>query len=163
MPLANQPLDIAEMLALFCFVEGIPSDGNIDLASPVNYKDCSYSEDPASLNLLGEGVTWASRVSKILEANCSGCHNSINPDGGLDLQSEGAYERLMGQSTQKPELKLIEPGDYAKSYLWLKLTNDSEITGLPMPYNPLTGEGSLSQAELGDIQTWIANGAVKDE
>lgn len=163
MPLANQPLDISEMLALFCFVEGIPADGNVDLASPVNYKDCSYSEDPASLNLLGEGVTWASRVSKILEANCSGCHNSINPDGGLDLQSEDAYERLMEASTQKPELKLIEPGDFEKSYLWLKLTNDADIVGLPMPYNPLTGEGSLTQAELGDIQTWIANGAVKDE
>lgn len=163
MPLANQPLDISEMLALFCFVEGIPSDTMIDLASPVNYKECSYSEDPASLNLLGEGVTWSSRVSKILEANCGGCHNSVAPDADLDLLSEAAYERLLEPSAQNPELKLIEPGDFERSYLWHKLTNDPDIVGLPMPYNPLTGEGSLTQAELGDIQTWIANGAVKDE
>jgi hypothetical protein len=32
-----------------------------------------------------------------------------------------------------------------------------------MPYNPLTGEGRLSEAELGDILTWIANGAVEDQ
>lgn len=163
MPLANQPLDISEMLALFCYIEGIPTDGNVDLASAVDYKNCSYSEDPGSLNLLGEGVTWSSRVSKILEANCGGCHSSVNPDAGLDLLSESAYERLLEPSTQKPELNLVEPGDYENSYLWHKIAGDPDIVGLPMPYNPLTGEGSLTQAELGDIQTWIANGAQKDQ
>jgi ribosomal protein S16 len=115
------------------------------------------------LNLLGEGVTWSSRVSKILEANCGGCHNSVNPDADLDLLSESAYERLLEPSTQKPELNLVVPGDYENSYLWHKIAGDPDIVGLPMPYNPLTGEGSLTQAELGDIQTWIANGAQKDQ
>jgi len=32
-----------------------------------------------------------------------------------------------------------------------------------MPYNPLTGEGRLTEAELGDILTWITNGAVEDQ
>jgi hypothetical protein len=32
-----------------------------------------------------------------------------------------------------------------------------------MPYNPLTGEGTLGEAEIGDILTWIQNGAVENE
>ncbi len=163
MPLANQPLDIPDMLALFCFIEGLPADGSDpDMSAPVNFKDCSYSADPANLNLLGEGVTWETRISKILEANCGGCHGGASPDADLNLL-EGAYEALLQPSIQKPELNLVEPGDYENSYLWHKLNNDPDIVGLPMPYNPLTGEGRLSEAELGDIQTWIAAGAVENE
>ncbi|MEZ4459883.1 MAG: hypothetical protein R3E66_09165 [bacterium] len=163
MPLANQPLSIEEMLALFCFVEGLPGEGMPDLAAPVDYKNCSYSVDPGSLNLLGEGVTWKSRVSKILEANCGGCHGGPSPDADLNLVGDTAYERLLGDSIQKPEMKLIVPGDFENSYLWWKLTNHKDIVGLPMPFNPLTGEGSLQEAELGDISTWIAAGAIENE
>lgn len=163
MPLANQPLSISEMLALFCFVEGLPQEGMPELSSVVDYAGCSYSADPEGLNLLGEGVTWETRISKILEANCGGCHGGASPDAGLDLLSEDAFDRLLEPSTQKPELNLVEPSDYENSYLWHKLNDYPDIVGLPMPYNPLTGEGSLTEAELGDIQTWIAAGAVKDE
>ena len=31
----------------------------------IDYRNCSYSEDPAGLNLLGEGLTFESRISKI--------------------------------------------------------------------------------------------------
>ena len=76
---------------------------------------------------------------------------------------DDAYNALLSPSTQKPELNMVEPGDYENSYLWHKLTNAPDIVGLPMPYNPLTGEGRLSEAELGDIQTWIAAGAIENE
>ena len=32
-----------------------------------------------------------------------------------------------------------------------------------MPFNPLTGEGRLTEAELGDILTWITNGAINEK
>ncbi len=163
MPLANQPLSIEEMLALFCFVEGLPETGMPDLAAAVDYKGCSYSVDPASLNLLGEGVTWKSRISKILEANCGGCHGGPSPDADLNLVGEGAFQRLLGDSAQKPDMKLIVPGDFENSYLWWKLKKNPDVVGLQMPYNPLTGEGSLTEAELGDISTWIAAGAIENE
>ena len=164
MPLANQPLTVPEMLALFCFVEGFPKGGDeTGLAAPIDYKNCSYSDDPASLNLLGEGVTWASRISKILEFNCGGCHSGPDAAAGLDLLSEGVYERLLAPSVQKPELDLITPGDAENSYLYLKLIGDDSIIGTQMPYNPLTGEGSLEQAELDDILTWIVQGAIENE
>ena len=164
MPLANRPLTIAEMLGLFCLVEGFPDGGGDEfLTSPIDYANCSYSEDPEGLNLLGEGVTWEARIKLILEFNCGGCHVGDSPQGNLDLLGEGVYERLLGPSEQLPEMNLIEPGDPDNSYLFLKLIGDDRITGTPMPYNPLTGEGTLSEAEIGDIQTWIANGAVEKE
>ncbi|NJK33384.1 MAG: hypothetical protein HC927_13835, partial [Deltaproteobacteria bacterium] len=164
MPLANQPFSIPEMLALFCFVEGFPADGTeSDLAGRIDYATCSYSDDPASLNLLGEGVTWEARISKILAANCGGCHGGSNPQAGLTLVGDDVYARLLQPSMQVPELNLIEPSSPETSYLYLKLIGDDSIIGNPMPYNPLTGEGTLSQAEISDIETWIVNGAVEDQ
>ncbi len=163
MPLANQPLNISEMLGLFCWVEGIPAGEQLSLDWPIDYNGCSYAQDPENLNLLGEGVTWETRISKILEANCGGCHGGSEPDAGFDVLTEGVYDRLLEPSTQNPEMPFITPGNPENSYLWLKLINDDSIVGLPMPYNPLTGEGQLTEAELGDIQTWIVNGAVENE
>ncbi len=164
MPLANAPLSIAEMLALYCLVEGWPEGGDqAYLSSPIDYSSCSYSDDPESLNLLGNGVTWAARVKPILEANCGGCHSEQEQQGDLVLVGDGVYERLLEASLQVPELPLIEPGDAEGSYLYRKLIDADEIVGNPMPYNPLTGEGRLTEAELGDILTWISNGAVEDQ
>jgi hypothetical protein len=163
MPLANQPLDIADMLALFCFIEGLEEGEQPNLADAIDYNACSYAEDPESLNLLGEGVTYATRISKILEANCGGCHGGANPSEQFDIVTEGAYDRLLEPSVQNPDMNLIEPGSPEESYLWLKLTGDDSITGDPMPVDPLMGTRTLSEAEMGDIETWIINGAIENE
>jgi hypothetical protein len=164
MPLANPPLTIDEMLALFCLVEGFPADGDTAMLSgPIDYNGCSFAENPAELNLLGDGVTWEKRIKLILEFNCGGCHNVDDPQGALTLLGDGVYERLLEPSGQITDMSLIAPGDPTQSYLFLKLIGDERIQGLQMPYNPLTGEGSLSQAEISDIETWIINGAVEDE
>ncbi len=164
MPLANPPLTVAEMLALFCLVEGFPADGDgAMLSGPIDYNRCSFAENPEDLNLLGAGVTWESRIKLILEFNCGGCHSGDEAQGDIVLLGDDVYERLLQPSAQLPEMSLIEPGDPEQSYLYLKLIGDDRITGQRMPYNPLTGEGSLSQAELADIETWIVSGAVEDE
>jgi hypothetical protein len=165
MPLANPPLTIPEMLALFCLIEGWPegSTEQMFLQGPIDYARCSYVEDPEALNLLGNGVTWRSRVQPILEANCGGCHSAQEAEGDLVLVGDGVYERLLGPSSQLTDMPLITPGDPDESYLYLKLVGDDRIIGRTMPYNPLTGDGRLNEAELGDILTWITNGAVEDE
>lgn len=164
MPLANAPLTIPEMLSLFCMVEAFPEGGDLaDFSGPIDYNNCSYAEDPESLNLLGSGVTWESRIKLVFQANCGGCHSGTEPAAGLDILSEDVYEALLENSTQLPDMKLIEPGDPMASYLFLKLIDDDQIEGNPMPFNPLTGEGSLTQAEISDIETWIINGAIEDE
>ncbi len=164
MPLANQPLTVAEMLALYCWIEGVgSSDDTPNLAAPIDYAGCSYSVSPEDLNLLGEGVTWKARVKKILEFNCGGCHTGDSAAAGLVLKGEGVYERLLGASVQNPDLNLVEPFDPDGSYLWLKLIGHESIVGQAMPYNPLTGVGKLKDAELNDIRTWIEAGAVEDQ
>lgn len=163
MPLANQPLDITDMLALFCFIEGLAPGAEPNLANAIDYNGCTYAADPENLNLLGEGVTYATRISKILEANCGGCHGGAAPSEQFDIVSDGAYERLLQPSVQMPDMPLVTPGDPLNSYLWLKLIGHEDIIGDPMPIDPLMGTRTLTEAELGDIETWIVNGATENE
>lgn len=164
MPLANQPLTIAEMLALYCFVEGFgQKDKDTGLLAPIDYRNCRYSKDPASLNLLGAGVTWKGRISKILESHCGGCHGQDKPSGGLSLVGDGVYARLLEPSQQKPELALVKPKEAKNSYLYQKLIQAPGIVGLGMPIDSAGEAIKLGQAELGDILTWIENGAQEDQ
>jgi len=162
MPLANQPLSVPEMLALFCWVEGLARQQRpYNIASQIDYQACSYSKNPESLNLLGSGVTWAGRIKNILEFNCGGCHSGADPQAGLILLGNGVYANLLKPSTQKPEMALIKAKDPMQSYLWLKLNGGPGIIGSRMPLNPLNGAGKLTDAELADIKTWIEAGAVE--
>jgi hypothetical protein len=163
MPLANQPLDTTEMLGLFCFIQGLSRDVRPDLASPIDYQQCSYSANPEDLNLLGAGVTWASRIQSILEYNCGGCHSGASPQGGLNLVEGNVYSRLLGPSVQNPDVKYIEPGDVASSYLWLKVASDPSIVGSPMPIDSSGKPRSLSTSELNDLRLWIEAGATENQ
>lgn len=161
MPLANEPLTNAEMLALFCFIEQLPQDGSaVNLHTPIDYEGCSYSAQPEVLERLGAGATWVGRVSRILAFNCGGCHGGDAPMAELNLKDGDVYARLMAQSAQRPELKLVEPAQPDLSYLWLKLTADPSIVGAPMPIDPLSGTRRLTSQELADIKSWIEEGAL---
>jgi hypothetical protein len=165
MPLANQPLSIADMLGLFCFVEGLPKEinGVYDLDSEINYADCTWSSDPEGLNLLGNGATWLGRVQPLLETNCGGCHGGEKPQNGFDVLSDGLYERLLGNSTQSTTMPFVTPGDPTQSYLWLKLTSAMGMIGAGMPLNSDNMVTPLPEGALSDIQTWIMNGAKANE
>ncbi len=163
MPLANQPPSTVDMLALMCFIEGLdPGAAQWNLSSAIDYTQCSYSADPQSLTLVGNGVTWRQRVLPILQSNCGGCHGGSNPQAGLDLLAEDAYQRVLQASTQKPELKLIQPGEPQQSYLYRKLVGDGSITGTRMPINPLNGDAPLPTDQLDAISDWITAGAQED-
>jgi len=164
MPLANQPLSTAEMLALFCFVEGLPGGAPARLDGPIDYKTCSYSADPSRLETYTgtDDVTWSGRIAPFLEVNCGGCHDAEDPSGELTLVGDGAFDALLGDADGKPEHKRVDPGSPETSYLWLKLTNDPSIEDSPMPTSPLTGWRPLATADLDDIRTWIENGALRD-
>lgn len=163
MPLANQPPSIPDMLALMCFIEGArPLEPGWSLDRPINYAGCSYTPDPESLNLVGQGITWRGRVLPLLQANCGGCHDAENPQGGLDLLSSGVYARLQEFSRQWTSLKLVQGGSLERSYLWLKLVGDGSIIGSRMPIAPLGGAGQLPAEELADIERWLLAGALED-
>jgi hypothetical protein len=164
MPLANQPPSVTDMLALMCFIEGLdPKATQWNLGSAIDYNKCSYSADPAALNLAGSGAKWSGRVLPILQSNCGGCHGGSSPQGGLDLLSGTPSEirqRLLKPSAQKPSLQLIYPGDPIKSYLWNKLSGDGTIVGSRMPLNASNGNAPLPDDQLADIQNWISYDAL---
>jgi|GEM_PF-396921 len=163
MPLANAPFSLPEMIAFFCFVEGLPADGDIQLGSKIDYETCSYS-DPAeheALTLSGVGTGWLDRIRPLLESNCGGCHSPERAEARLILVGEESYDNIISKpAVGDPEGRpFIEPGNPAGSYLFLKLTNDPSIAGDPMPLDPLTGVRTLTDAELDAIETWISEGA----
>lgn len=164
MPLANQPLSTAEMLALFCFVEGLSGGAPARLDGPIDFKRCTYSEDPTQLETYVESgaVTWSGRIAPFLEVNCGGCHDADDPSGELVLVGEGAFDSLLAEADGNSEFLRVAPGNPDKSYLWLKLINDPAISDSPMPTSPLTGWRPLATADLDDIREWIENGALKD-
>ncbi|MFE8595707.1 hypothetical protein [Archangium violaceum] len=167
MPLANQPPNVQDMLALMCFIEGLDLNARQwSLGSAIDYNKCSYSENPSALSLAGSGDTWSARVLPILQSNCGGCHGGENPQGGLNLlgTSHEVYERLvLKPSIQKPTMNLIQPGSLDKSYLVLKLTGDGSIVGARMPINPLNGNSPLPDEERQSIENWVfLSGAVEN-
>lgn len=163
MPLANPPFSTPEMLALFCFIQGLPSSGEVDLDAPINYAACSYTE-PANqdaLKIEGVGKGWLERIGPLLESNCGGCHSEKLASAGLVLVGAGSYDAIVnkpsGQDTM--ERPLISPGYPDSSYLFLKLKGDPSIQGVQMPVDPLAGVRTLSDDELTDIEDWILAGA----
>jgi len=163
MPLANQPPNVTDLLALFCFVEQQPAGAVApDISGPIDYANCSYISDPRALDILGDGATWTSRIQPLMASYCGGCHGGASPADGLDLTSDSAYARVLGASAQRPELKLIEPGVPEQSYLWRKLSGDGTIAGVRMPIDALGGgSNSLPPDVLSEIENWILAGALQ--
>jgi len=164
MPLANPPFSVAEMIAMFCFIEGLPADGQVNLESDIDYKTCSYA-DPATHGALaveGAGKGWSDRISPLLEANCGGCHSTERAEGDLVLVGDDVYESLIDTvSVTDPKGRAyVVPGDPQNSYLFLKLIGDASIDGKQMPLDPLEGVRTLAKDEIADIESWITDGAA---
>ena len=93
------------------------------------------------------------------------CHGTAtNPQGGMDLLPDVAYQNTFQVPSTESALLRIDPGEELKSYLYLKLlaaTNPSalppgvQITGSPMP----SGLPPLSADELNVVRLWILSGA----
>lgn len=163
MPLANQPLSNTELLALYCFVEGLGTTPTSRLDRAIDYARCSYSADPENLDLgtASEDLTWTGKISSIFETNCGGCHDSETPSADLPLVGDQAYDSLL-LGSEGSTLPRLTPNDPNASYVWLKLTNAAGIDGSPMPTSPLTGWRPLANADLDAIRAWIERGAPRD-
>lgn len=158
MPLANQPLNAAEVVAIACWIEGTDApDGDSPYAT-IDYDGCDYAAefgepDPDS------GATFSGHVQPILDARCAtaGCHGEMAPAAGLDLTADVSRDNLFQPSTQNPEIPLVTPGNPTNSYLMTKLTGDG-FAGQQMPL----GAAQLSEAELNIVRLWISYGAPDD-
>ena len=99
----------------------------------------------------------------IFDPNClsSGCHNSISQAGGLVLEAGVSYTNLvnvasMNMAAHDQGLLRVTPFDPQNSFLFIKITNPDTAAG---EGNRMPLTGSLSPAQIEQVQAWIAAGA----
>jgi len=105
-----------------------------------------------------QDVSFSSQVQPIFTSSCalSGCHSGSNPTGGQDLSAGKAYNNIVSKaSTEVPGYFRVKPFSSDSSYLYMKITGDSRITGVRMP----NGGAPLSQSNIQTIKNWIDEGA----
>jgi len=102
-------------------------------------------------------ITLTMLSAEIFTPRCafSGCHGGGAPAEGMSLAADLIAANIIGvTSNEQPDLKRIDPGNPAGSYL-LKKVIGTDIVGSQMP---LSG-GPLSQEQIDRISAWIQDGA----
>ena len=102
------------------------------------------------------GPTLDSLHANIFADSCGGgfCHLSGQEAGGLNLDlDEGLEAALMGPSSTSG-VNMIEPGDAASSYLYLKCSGEFGAVGGSGGQMPL-GAPPLTDAQLQELADWI--------
>lgn len=95
------------------------------------------------------------RLEQIVAKDCVDCHSEPDADAHLDL--EGGLTSVVDHDAHQSELKLIHPGDPAKSYLFRKVagTHAEVGRGARMPkYSQRYGDDVLN-----NLEAWIQAGA----
>ncbi|MGA7304887.1 MAG: DUF5777 family beta-barrel protein [Rhodothermales bacterium] len=101
------------------------------------------------------------QVAEIFQQNCakSACHSGPTPQMGMDLTREVFHSSVVDKpSTEKPELKRIDPGHPETSYLVKKIKGEPDIIGAQMP---LIGD-RLTEDQVDTIVQWITELAAVD-
>ena len=102
------------------------------------------------------GLTLAQLSAEIFTPHCatSGCHAGTNPSQGLSLEMNRIASEIINADSKGSDLKLVDPGNPERSYLFMKVRGDDGISGSRMPPSK-----PLSQEEIEKIRSWIASGA----
>jgi len=93
-----------------------------------------------------------------VSCNSSSCHDSQNPEEGLDMSSAEASEMnlINVQSTQVMSKDLVSPNDLDNSYLYDKILGQNLAPGTQrMPFGVLP----LCDAKIDAVEAWILDGA----
>jgi len=106
-----------------------------------------------SLSLAQGAASVPDPVKKIFQGHCSvrGCHEGRGPAANLDLDPAALPKTINASSTEKPQLKIIDPQAPEKSYLLMKIRGDKDIVGGKMPL----GRAPLKDEEIKAVQGWI--------
>ena len=107
----------------------------------------------------GEGTlteATLAQVREVFSVSCalSGCHSGGEPTADLSLEGDFAARIVGVASGQRPDLKLVDPGNPDDSYLLIKVRGDDEIVSQQMPPDKVL---PAEQVEI--IRAWIASGA----
>ena len=108
-----------------------------------------------------EGIqpTLISLQEHVFTPICSTCHGGANPAAGQNLSSiENTIANLINVDSSNPAFKRVLPDSALNSYLYLKVTGDSQA-GSRMPL----GQPSLPEEAINAIKLWIEQGALVPE
>lgn len=119
----------------------------------------SSSSGSSSSSPSDDAVTLAQLQQTIFGAICTNCHTGANAPRGLRLDSEeNSYAFLVNRAADEiPTLMRVNPGKPDDSYLIKKLDGAADIVGARMPL----GGPYLSQEQIDQVRSWIANGAPR--
>ena len=130
------------------------------ILSAILFVACSKSSNnPTSSS--GGNVSFKNDVQIIFTNNCalSGCHaGPITAPVAINeiLLAGQAYDNIVNVKSQEmPNYLRVKPSSSDSSYLYLKITGASGISGVQMPY----GKAPLSTSDMQTIKDWIDQGA----
>jgi len=132
--------------------DGRPVDGDSD-ANGADDSDANGADDSDASTT---DITLAQISEQIFALKCVGCHGGGSPSANMSLESGVvAAEIINVASSQRSDLKRIDPGNPDGSYLLIKLRADDGIVNQQMPL----GGGALSDEQIEMVRKWIAGGA----
>lgn len=117
-----------------------------DLADPERFADCAPGY-----------------VEQLFQEGCSGggdCHDSTEPEAGLDLVTPGAEARLLGVASMQESCDgapLIDPA--GGDHLLLQKLGDTPPCGARMPF----GDAKLSRSQIECVRRWIDEAVAAGE
>lgn len=163
MPLANEPLSSAEVIALACWIEGITDPARLAVEAAIDYDDCQTAADFGGPNP-SSGHSLSNNVQPIFNRFCAipGCHTEGSAQAGLVLTPGDARASLLDESTQVPGTRRVEAGNPTSSYLINKLTGSGKLLGHTMPITPEGEPGMLEDWQIEIVRAWIVAGAPDD-
>lgn len=163
MPLANEPLSSAEIIALACWIEGLTDPARVAVDAAIGYDDCMTAKSFGGANP-DSGHSLSIDVQPIFNQFCAvpGCHTDDYPAADLALTPGRSRAGLLGESSQVPGTRRVEPGNPTNSYLISKLTGLGTIVGRTMPIGPDGEPAPLDDWRIEIIRAWIVAGAPED-
>jgi hypothetical protein len=120
---------------------------------------------PIDTGPVGPETSFSSLSQRIFIPRCatSSCHAGSPPSfAPMSLEEGQAYASLVGvASKEAPSLQRVSPGRPDQSYLLYKLHGTGATVGGLATRMPL-GQDPLTDADIADIESWIAGGAPND-
>lgn len=109
-------------------------------------KDKSNPLGPSDIVFPFSNVSYSAQVQPLFNQACAftGCHNSTDRAGTLDLTSYGSLVGTPG---------VVLPGKADVSTLWLRVAGASGLPRMPPGATP------LNDNQINGIRTWIVEGA----
>ncbi|HSM94030.1 MAG TPA: hypothetical protein VLT47_14190 [Anaeromyxobacteraceae bacterium] len=100
--------------------------------------------------------TGLSRDVFVPRCASSSCHGGSPPPAFPQLDAGAGWGAMVNVQSQQDVMDLVEPGFPDQSWLVVRLRGEGG-----RPYMPL-GDAQLTEAEIGAVEAWIANGALND-